>query len=95
MSARARTGLTFYTEHILFRTNSIENTLHTTDVVMNARARTGMTFSIDAAYSLVDSDYIFHCQVLVRAREHTHTHTHTHMYTCMHTHTHTHTCMHA
>ncbi len=32
------------------------------DVVMNVRPRTGMTFSIDTAYSLVDSDYIFHCQ---------------------------------
>ena len=33
------------------------------DVVVNVRARTGMTFSIDTAYSMVDSDYIFHCQV--------------------------------
>ena len=32
------------------------------DVMVNVQARTGMTFSIDAAYSLVDSDYIFHCQ---------------------------------
>lgn len=33
------------------------------DVVVNVKARTGMTFSIDTAYSLVESDYIFHCQV--------------------------------
>jgi hypothetical protein len=32
------------------------------DLVLNVKARTGMTFSIDSAYSLVKSDYIFHCQ---------------------------------
>ena len=39
-------------------TNSNMMYVHT-----DVRARTGMTFSIDTAYSLVETDYIFHCQV--------------------------------